>query len=82
MGELITLGNGHDSPFLPELILGQKARHVLDDTGYDSMGNGEACRDIGENLVSAGTSGEEAGVATHYGCSSASTTLSSSSTRC
>lgn len=44
---LITPGNRHDSPFLPELIAGQKAKFVLGDAGYDSERNRKACRKIG-----------------------------------
>lgn len=44
---LITPGNRHDSPFLPELIAGQRAKFVLGDAGYDSKHNRKACRDIG-----------------------------------
>jgi IS5 family transposase len=44
---LATPGNRHDSPFLPELISGQRARFVLGDAGYDSKRNRKACRDIG-----------------------------------
>jgi len=44
---VITPGNRHDSPFLPELIAGQKAKHVIGDAGYDSENNKKACRGIG-----------------------------------
>lgn len=44
---LITPGNRHDSPFLPELIAGQRAKFVLGDAGYDSKHNRKACKDIG-----------------------------------
>ncbi len=44
---LITPGNEHDSPFMPELIAGQKAKFVLGDAGYDAESNRKACRDIG-----------------------------------
>lgn len=44
---IVTPGNRHDSPFLPELIAGQKAKHVIGDAGYDSENNRKACRNIG-----------------------------------
>jgi len=44
---LITPGNRHDSPFLPELITRQKAEHVLGDAAYDSKSNRKACKKIG-----------------------------------
>lgn len=44
---LVTPGNRHDSPILPELICGQKPKHVIGDAGYDSKRNRKACRDIG-----------------------------------
>ena len=44
---LITPGNRYDSPFLPELIVGQKTEHVLGDAAYDSKSNRKACRKIG-----------------------------------
>jgi len=44
---LVTPANRHDSPFLPELISGQKPKHVIGDAGYDSKCNRKACRDIG-----------------------------------
>ena len=44
---LVTPGNRHDSPFMPELIAGQKPRFVLGDAGYDAESNRKACRDIG-----------------------------------
>jgi IS5 family transposase len=40
---VVTPGNRHDSPFLPELIAGQKPKHVLSDAGYDSENNRKAC---------------------------------------
>ena len=43
----ITTGNRHDSPFLPELISGQKAKDVIADAGYDSKRNRKACMGIG-----------------------------------
>ena len=43
----ITPGNRHDSPFLPELISDQNAKHVLGDAGYDSKKNRKACKQIG-----------------------------------
>ena len=44
---LITPRNRHDSPFLPELIAGQRPKFVLGDAGYDSERNRKACRGIG-----------------------------------
>ena len=44
---LITPGNRHDSPFMPELIRGLKARDAIADAGYDSESNRKACREIG-----------------------------------
>jgi len=44
---LVTPGNRHDSPFLPELIAGQKAKYAIGDAGYDSKRNRKACKDIG-----------------------------------
>ena len=44
---LVTPGNRHDSPFLPELIGGQKPKYVIGDAGYDSKKNRKACRDVG-----------------------------------
>jgi len=44
---IVTPGNRHDSPFLPELIAEQKPKYVLGDAGYDSENNRKACRDIG-----------------------------------
>lgn len=44
---LITLGNRYDSPFLPELIAGQKAEFVLGDAAYDAKSNRKACKEIG-----------------------------------
>ena len=44
---LITPGNRHDSPFLPELITGQRAEFVLGDAAYDSKSNRKACKKIG-----------------------------------
>lgn len=43
----ITPGNKHDSPFMPELIHGLKAKHVIGDAGYDAESNRKACREIG-----------------------------------
>jgi len=44
---LITPGNRHDSPFLPELIAGQRAKFVLGDAVYDAKNNRKACKEIG-----------------------------------
>ena len=44
---LVTPGNKHDSPFLPELISGQEAKYVIADAGYDSKCNRKACMEIG-----------------------------------
>jgi len=44
---LVTPGNRHDSPFLPKLIDGQRAKHVVADAGYDAKENRRACRRIG-----------------------------------
>jgi len=44
---LVTPGNRHDSPFLPELVEGQRAKHVVADAGYDAKENRRACRRIG-----------------------------------
>jgi len=44
---VVTPGNRHDSPFLPELIVRQKAKYAIGDAGYDSKRNRKACRDVG-----------------------------------
>lgn len=43
---LVTPGNRHDSPFLPELIGEKRARDMIADAGYDSKRNRSACRGI------------------------------------
>lgn len=44
---LITPGNRYDSPFLPELIAGQRTEFVLGDAAYDAKSNRKACKEIG-----------------------------------
>jgi len=44
---IITPGNRHDSPLLPELIAGQRAEFVLGDASYDSKTDRKACKDTG-----------------------------------
>lgn len=44
---LVTPGNRHDSPFLPELISCQRAKDVIADAGYDSKRNRKECEKIG-----------------------------------
>ena len=43
---VVTPGNRYDSPFLPELIAGQKTKHVLGDATYDAKSNRKACKEI------------------------------------
>ncbi len=46
---ILTTGNKHDSPFLPELLVSGKL--ALADAGYDSEANRKACREKGAKPV-------------------------------
>lgn len=48
---LVTLGNRHDSPFLPALIQGLKPERVVADAGYDSKENREVVKKAGATAV-------------------------------
>jgi transposase len=44
---LVTPGNRYDSPFMPKLIHGSKAKDVIADAAYDAESSRKACREIG-----------------------------------
>jgi hypothetical protein len=48
---LVTLGNRHDSPFLPTLIQGLKPERGVADAGYDSKENREVVKKAGATVV-------------------------------